>query len=180
MSNLTDACSHEERGFQLQPSGIIGEEARFVKYKLFHIHVYSENNVGETLHKRAFPVELDMPLDENVLYRIVGERIRTVRQQHAPPLSQAELAEQLGMSRASVVNIEAGRQRPPLHVLWQIASVLKIEPALLLPNQAEYDQEAGPVELDGQLAAQIKAAANGDVMSYRLLSEFVERARARK
>jgi transcriptional regulator with XRE-family HTH domain len=121
-----------------------------------------------------------MAPDEQLLYRLVGERIRIARQRHAPPMSQAQLAEKLKLSRASIVNIEAGRQRPPLHVLWQIAEVLGTELSLLIPSQAEYIKHEEAVELDEQTAAQIEAAASGDVTTRRLLTEFVGRVRAHK
>lgn len=49
-------------------------------------------------------------------------------------MTQEELATSIGMLRTSVVNIEAGRQRPPLHVIYQICHQLGIEPSSLMPN----------------------------------------------
>jgi transcriptional regulator with XRE-family HTH domain len=59
-------------------------------------------------------------LDE--LYGEVGRKLRQARETQG--LSQERLAKQLGISRASVVNIEAGRQRAPLHLLWQLSEAL--------------------------------------------------------
>ncbi len=121
-----------------------------------------------------------MPVDEYSLYRLVGERIRTMRQHTAPRMSQAQLAERLNVSRASIVNIEAGRQRPPLHVLWQIAEVLGTELSVLIPSRVEYAKQGEPVELNEELLAKIEAVANGDATTRRLLTEFVDRARVHR
>lgn len=66
------------------------------------------------------------------LYRHLGKRIRTQRE--SVNMTQEELATSIGMLRTSVVNIEAGRQRPPLHVIYQICHQLGIEPSSLMPN----------------------------------------------
>lgn len=66
------------------------------------------------------------------LYRAIGVRIRKARKKK-PRLTQGMLATQLGLSRVSVVNIEAGRQAPPLHVLLDIARVLGVELSELVP-----------------------------------------------
>jgi len=85
----------------------------------------------------------------------------------------------LGMSRVSMVNIEAGRQHPPVHVLWDIAQELDVELASLLPSRAEYQQVLQPVRLDEEAVAAIEAAANGDASVREGLMEFIGRARAR-
>jgi DNA-binding XRE family transcriptional regulator len=43
-------------------------------------------------------------------------------------LSQQELADAVGLSRASVVNVERGRHRVQIHLLYEIARVLGVEP----------------------------------------------------
>ena len=78
---------------------------------------------------------MDVFIEEAHLYRMIGVRLKQLREQKN--LSQAELAESIGMLRTSVTNIEAGRQRPPLHVLYQICAVLEVEPAHLLPSLEE-------------------------------------------
>lgn len=65
-------------------------------------------------------------------YEDFGRRVRTVRSDAG--MTQAELAAEIGLSRASVANLEAGRQRVPFHVLYGIARVLAVEPAQLMPE----------------------------------------------
>lgn len=55
-------------------------------------------------------------------------------------LTQERLAARVGLSRTSIVNVEAGRQRVPLHQLYRIAGALGMEPADLLPPAPEVDE----------------------------------------
>lgn len=82
------------------------------------------------------------------------------------------------MSRVSIVNIEAGRQHPPVHVLWDIAQELDVELTFLLPGRAEYQQSLEPVKLDEEAVATIEAAANGDAAVRETLMQFIGRAKA--
>ena len=75
--------------------------------------------------------------DFDELYQELGRKIRQARERHSQRLSQDVLAKRLGISRASVVNIEAGRQRAPLHVVWQIAELLGTDLTVLIPSREE-------------------------------------------
>lgn len=68
-------------------------------------------------------------------YIEVGQRVRDARTKARPKLTQAQLAASLNMTRSSIANLEAGRQRIPLHVLVWIAEILKVRPESLLPDQ---------------------------------------------
>jgi transcriptional regulator with XRE-family HTH domain len=118
-------------------------------------------------------------VDEGLLYRIVGERIRAARERQAPRMSQAALAEKVQLTRVSIVNIEAGRQHPPLHLLWRIAEVLETELFQLIPRHEELVGAALPLQLDSATVAQIEEAANGDLVAKRHLSQFISEARQR-
>lgn len=58
------------------------------------------------------------------LYKRIGANIRRLRL--ARGFTQEELAEELGMTRTSLVNLEAGRQRILLHRALELAQVFKI------------------------------------------------------
>ena len=66
-----------------------------------------------------------------ILYQFVGDLIRQKREQAG--MNQTALAKRISISRVSIVNIEHGRQRPPLHVLWSIAEALKVQLRDLIP-----------------------------------------------
>lgn len=76
-----------------------------------------------------------MRVGENELYRLIGERLRQRREELG--LKQSDVAAEVGLRRTSVTNIEAGKQKPPLHVLYGVCIALDIEPAQLLPSNTE-------------------------------------------
>ena len=49
-------------------------------------------------------------------------------------LTQEQLAEQIGLSRTSVTNIERGRQHVVLHQIYEIAAALGLNVEALLPK----------------------------------------------
>jgi transcriptional regulator with XRE-family HTH domain len=51
-------------------------------------------------------------------YQEIGSRIRNARLLSG--ISQEILAAQLGLTRASIINIEKGRHRPSVHLLIEI------------------------------------------------------------
>ena len=72
------------------------------------------------------------PVESDQIYKLFGMRVAEARAK--AELTQTELGEQIGLSRASVANIEAGRQRVVLHQAIKIAGVLGTESlADLLP-----------------------------------------------
>lgn len=69
-------------------------------------------------------------------YALLGSRIREKRVNSN--MKQEAFASYLNLSRASVVNIEKGRQRPSIYQIFEIANVLKIQVQdLLAPLQFE-------------------------------------------
>jgi transcriptional regulator with XRE-family HTH domain len=66
------------------------------------------------------------------LYLLLGKRILQLRTENK--FSQEELGKRTHLSRASIVNIEKGRQHPPLHILWEIADCFGVQICDLLPS----------------------------------------------
>ena len=114
--------------------------------------------------------------DEEAVYRAVGERIRTAREQQAEKLSQAALAKKLEISRASIVNIEAGRQHAPLYLLWKIAQQLDVEVVSLIPSRADLTPPTSTVVLGSEMREQLKKYTNGDEAMESALSSFIAQA----
>ena len=50
-------------------------------------------------------------------------------------MTQAELANLVGLSRGSIANIEKGRQKLLVDTLCKIAKVLKVPPEKLIPKE---------------------------------------------
>jgi len=82
-------------------------------------------------------------MHEAALYRKLGELVRMHRERLG--INQAHVAEQTGLSRASIANIETGRQRIPLHHLYSLARALKVDAHALLPVM-----EAAPSPADSR------------------------------
>jgi len=66
-------------------------------------------------------------------YINVGRNIRRAREDCG--LTQEELAHVVSLTRTSITNIEAGRQKILLHVLSKIATALQVDPCSLFPKQ---------------------------------------------
>ena len=66
------------------------------------------------------------------LYAGIGARVQCARRQRE--WTQSQLAAAVGLTRASIANLEAGRQRPPVHVAVLIARALGAPADELLPS----------------------------------------------
>ena len=66
---------------------------------------------------------------------LLGQRIRECRKEAR--LTQAALAEQVGMTRAALASIETGRQRVSVIALARLAHILAIPPGSLIPELSE-------------------------------------------
>lgn len=103
------------------------------------------------------------PGEERRFYEEMGARIQAAR---AGKVSQTELARQLGLARTSVTNIEKGRQRVLVHVLYETARILGVEAASLLPPAVPSFEEALESLIPAQrhaVEATMRQATRGDV-----------------
>lgn len=67
------------------------------------------------------------------LYMRIGGSVRSVRV--CKGVTQEKLASEVRLSRTCIVNLEAGRQRIPLHTLIHIARVLGVNYLRFLPQR---------------------------------------------
>lgn len=89
-----------------------------------------------------------MNVDEWALYRHIGGRLRQVRGEMG--VTQEQLAGAVGVLRTSITNIEAGKQKPPLHLLYRICATLGIEMTSVLPaNNDVISTEDELVDVEG-------------------------------
>lgn len=84
-------------------------------------------------------------LPEESFYEQIGERIRNFRL--SANISQEVFSELLNMTRASVVNIEKGRQRPSIFLLITIARILKVDYIDLIPIELNIEKLEENVEV---------------------------------
>ena len=83
---------------------------------------------------------------EGDLTPVVGENLRRLRTQRG--LSLEKLAQQSGVSRAMLGQIELGQSAPTINVLWKIASGLGVTFSALITSQ----QRSGPLVLRAEQA----------------------------
>jgi transcriptional regulator with XRE-family HTH domain len=78
------------------------------------------------------------------IYRLIGSRIAARRKDLR--LKQVEVAALIGLTRASLANIEKGRQKVMLHQIYRIAEALRVESILdLVPRRFSADVPDQPV-----------------------------------
>lgn len=89
------------------------------------------------------------------IYRQIGGVIRGLRRRADKP--QEQVARELGISRATLANIETGRQRILVHQLYAIAQALNVKVADLLPTpKEEMRANWAALNFEGELSAEQK------------------------
>lgn len=74
----------------------------------------------------------------SVLYEIMGSRIKKRREELK--INQSDLGDSVDIGRSSIANIEKGRQKPPLSVIYKICKALDIEVHFVLPTYIEIEE----------------------------------------
>ena len=74
---------------------------------------------------------------EKVFYSTFGKMLGETRRKRG--ISQEMLADELGLSRTTITNIEKGRQPVQLHTIYLIARLLSIDIKELLPSPTVMD-----------------------------------------
>lgn len=80
-----------------------------------------------------------MEFDRNAFNREVGLLLQVARKRQR--MNQGELAEKIGVPRATYASIESGRQRVHLDVVWRAAVVLGVSLGSLVPPPASPPDE---------------------------------------
>ena len=75
------------------------------------------------------------------------------------------------------MNIEAGRQHAPLHLLWQIAEALGTDLAMLIPRRDELHAPSANMDLDSETLRHIRQVSNGDPGVERAIAGIVSKLR---
>ena len=142
---MRNAKKHYDNGFVLQTFLFVG--------------LTQEPNPGSLAH-----------MSDLEIYRLVGSRIAARRKELR--LKQVEVAAQIGLTRASLANIEKGRQKVMLHQIYRIAEALRIESIVdLIPRRFSTDLSDQPVIFAGtDMREDLKAQAE----------QFVRRAPVRR
>ncbi|WP_213736056.1 helix-turn-helix transcriptional regulator [Bradyrhizobium sp. dw_411] len=82
------------------------------------------------------------------IYRIIGASLAARRKELR--LKQAEVADMIGLKRASLANIESGRQKLMLHQIYRLAKALQVKSITeLVPSSFSFEQASGPLMIEG-------------------------------
>ncbi len=88
-------------------------------------------------------------IDDGRLYRLLGERLRKLREELVTPdgrMTQAALAATVGLERTSITNIEKGTQKVSLHVLYSLCEALHVKITDILPAAVDVERETARPE----------------------------------
>ena len=78
-----------------------------------------------------------MSAREQQIFRLIGKKVRELRDTQVPRMSQDDLARALGLQRTSITNIESGVQKMTLDTLFRLCERFQIEAADVLPKLHE-------------------------------------------
>jgi DNA-binding XRE family transcriptional regulator len=70
------------------------------------------------------------------IYQIIGNKIKEQRKK-ADNLSQENLSEAVGLKRITLINMEKGKQKIPLDILYLIADYFSLNITSFLPTDKE-------------------------------------------
>ncbi len=106
------------------------------------------------------------------IYQTVGSEIKKARISNG--MSQEDFANLLGLSRASIVNIEAGRQRPSLHLLFEISRKTQTKIEDFLPKIPD------EIVVSNKLESQIRSYSDGNEKTEEVLTKFLNQINSLK
>lgn len=89
---------------------------------------------------RTFVRKSLLNMENNEFYTLLGKNISSIRNKKG--YKQEDLANYLGLSRPSLVNIEKGNQKPSIFVVLSIAQYLNVNALELLPELPENNFES--------------------------------------
>lgn len=112
--------------------------------------------------------------DKNNFYSELGHHILLARKK--ANLSQNELSKKVNMSRASIVNIEKGRQHPPIHLLWEIAEILHTDVQNLIPDFAPISEEVELKNVFERVLSKTTKRTNINEESLDKISRFIKKS----
>jgi transcriptional regulator with XRE-family HTH domain len=113
-------------------------------------------------------------MSDKEFYRGLGRAVADRRDKLG--LTQEQVAAQLGLSRASLANLENGRQRIMVHQLFALANALKLNSILdLVPAKWAFDSPLPKIKISG---AQLSPSQQSSVQT--LLATAFGEGRRRK
>ncbi len=104
--------------------------------------------------------------EKRTLYSSIGLKIKEIRQ--VKGMSQEIFANLLNLTRASIANIEQGRQRVTIHLIYDICKITEVNITDLLPV-IQNEEELLPM-----WKKRIEIVAKGDIIQTQKLTDFLK------
>lgn len=105
-------------------------------------------------------------MDDMEIYRQLGRNIARLRNERGS--TQAEIAAQIGLTRASLANIETGRQKVLMHHVFRLANALDCASIIeLVPASFDFSDDVQPITTHGSPLSQ---------QQHALVQRFVQSA----
>jgi transcriptional regulator with XRE-family HTH domain len=82
---------------------------------------------------------------QDLLYSHIGQQLKSHREKKG--LTQSQLAERVGLERTSITNIESGKQRLPLHILFGVCHSLGVSPVEVMPRVEQVTESSRDLQL---------------------------------
>lgn len=84
-------------------------------------------------------------INEDKVYDCLAKNILKLRERHPKTekkITQKELAEAIGIKRATLTNIELGNQRTPVHVIYRICDYFGVSLEDVMPKMLEVKKQS--------------------------------------
>lgn len=81
------------------------------------------------------------------IYAQIGSNLKQLRVSRN--MNQGELAQELGLSRVSISNIEKGKQRPTIHFLFEVMILFNVKMGALFPVDL-LEQEKSSIRIQSE------------------------------
>jgi len=110
------------------------DDVKFVRKRSLYVYPVHAGAMINPQNKARPPSKrrATMAFDRAGFERAVGILLQAARQKRG--MTQEQLAEAISVPRASYANLEAGRQRIPVDIIWRVAVVLGVSVVSLLPE----------------------------------------------
>ena len=85
-------------------------------------------------------------MHQSDLYKDIGSKIRDTRK--AKGFTQQFLADKMNVERTSITNLENGKQRPPLHFIYELCNFLDADICKILPSNKQQKENQEKIEIN--------------------------------
>ena len=105
-------------------------------------------------------------INENEIYKIVGENLASARKS-CLKITQSDMAERLSLTRTSISNIERGKQKAPLSLIYMYCLEVNKEITDILPNLRDLSQ-------DGNVSGRVPRVSNIQGVLPNSIADLIE------